>query len=65
MPLPKKVKPKAYLYPDGPSFNCPNCGLHIHGSESRIWFPLELYKTACEECGREICVQEEIEVIKK
>ena len=66
MPLPPKKKFKAYLYTDGPSFNCPHCGLHIHGSEERIWFPPELnIKTACELCGLELCAQDEIEVVRK
>ena len=66
MPLPAKTKKKAYLYPDGPGFNCPGCGLHISGSDSRVWFPPELnHAVHCEEDGIEICAMEEIEIVKK
>ena len=70
MPLPVRQPKFAYHYEDGPSFTCPICEQHIHGSDDRIWFPTssrphENKQTFCNDCGTEICDEEDIRVVMK
>ena len=65
MPLPQKVKKKAFIYPEGKAFNCPSCDEWVIEDEPRYWLPDYNPKTYCGVCGRELVVSDDLIEIQK